>query len=229
MHSTQTPNHRQRFYLQHSPVRGDIVQLTSAYQTAITQKPYPAALKALLGEMLAAACLLAATLKIDGSLSIQLQKSKNGLIDWAMAECDSSGQVRALADFNPSGWDDLHCADDALAQVDGVLFINIHSGKDSYQGIIERISNNLAACLMHYQKQSAQIPTFLTLATTEQTAAGLLVQQLPLTDAELAAQELTQLSADNGTDGGAQTNNQDDLWQRVQLLARTLNLPSITS
>ena len=72
---TPKRDYRQRFFIDGSVVRGDVVKLTDAYQTVITQKDYPIALKALLGEMLVSASLLISTLKIDGKLSIQLQSS----------------------------------------------------------------------------------------------------------------------------------------------------------
>lgn len=197
-------NQRQRFFIDSSPVRGDIVHLSDSYQTVITQKAYPTALKALLGEMLAAASLLIGTLKIDGRLSIQLQSDGNTRLHWAMAECDHTGAVRALAGFDETAnWDSLNSSDDAFGELgQGVLFINIHPAHgDSYQGIVERVSGSLGECLAHYQKQSAQIPTFIKLASDDKHAAGLLVQLLPQSEAD--------------------KENDPDLWERVSLLAST--------
>ncbi|MBO6225284.1 MAG: Hsp33 family molecular chaperone HslO, partial [Psychrobacter sp.] len=91
---------RQRFFIEDSPVRGDVVRLSRSYASTISQKPYPEAIKRLLGEMLTAASLLISTVKINGRLSIQLQSSdSDSLLNWAMAECDQDGIIRALASW----------------------------------------------------------------------------------------------------------------------------------
>ncbi|MFC0820953.1 Hsp33 family molecular chaperone HslO [Moraxella marmotae] len=210
------PDYRQRFFIEGSAVRGDVVQLSDAYQTVIAQKAYPAAIKALLGEMLVAASLLIGTLKIDGKLSVQLQTSDpDASLNWAMAECDHTGAVRALAGFDAQGdkaalWQSLGGSDEAFAQLGaGVLFISIHPDKgEAYQGIVERVSDNLGECLAHYQKQSAQIPTIIKLATNDTTAGGVLVQLLPQTDADKEADP--------------------DLWDRLSILTDTLKPAEIT-
>lgn len=208
-------DNRQRFFISHSPIRGDVVKLHDTFNTIKTQKPYPIALQALLGQMAAAASLLIGTIKIDGRLSIQLQSSGDTLLDWAMAECDHAGTVRALAGFKEGGWEQLSSADEAFGQLgDGVLFINIHQNPigskpaENYQGIVEKVADNLADCLAHYQKQSAQIPTFIKLATDEQTASGLLVQLLPQSDDD--------------------KEKDPDLWSRVEILASTLKPSELT-
>ena len=200
---------RQRFFINQSPVRGDVVHLTDAYHTVIHKKAYPQALQALLGELLAAASLLIGTLKIEGRLSLQLQsQSEHTALRWAMAECDHTGSVRALADFVDDGsWAACRNARDAFGQLgagtDGVLFINIApTVGQAYQGIVERVSDDLAECLAHYQKQSAQIPTLIQLASDEHSSAGILVQLLPRSAAE--------------------QDSDPDLWDRLTVLTRTL-------
>lgn len=208
-------DHRQRFFIDNSPIRGDVVKLTDSFDTIKHQKPYPKALQALLGQMAVSASLLISTIKIDGRLSIQLQSTGDTRLDWAMAECDHTGAVRALAGFKTEGWETLTTADDAFAELgDGVLFINIHQNPigqkpaESYQGIVERISGNLGECLAHYQKQSAQIPTFIKLASDETVASGVLIQLLPQSDTDKEADP--------------------DLWERVRILASTLKESELT-
>lgn len=212
-----TGEYRQRFFIENSPVRGDVVRLTDSFTTVIAQKSYPKALQALLGEMLVAASLLISTLKIDGKLSIQLQSSdENALLRFAMAECDHTGAVRALAGFDAHDddkraiWQHTHTSDDAFALMDkGVLFISIHPEfGESYQGIVERVSDSLAECLAHYQKQSAQIPTLIKLATSETTAGGILVQLLPQSDED--------------------KENDPDLWDRLTALTDTVKADELT-
>ena len=210
-------DYRQRFFIKESPVRGDVVCLSDTFATVISQKKYPKALKALLAEMLVSASLLISTLKIEGRLSIQLQNSNpNAPFRFAMAECDTAGAVRALAGFSTISdeekevWDKTRTAQDAFALLDkGVLFISIHPEHgESYQGIVERVSNDLAECLAHYQKQSAQIPTIIKLATNDTTASGLLVQLLPQSDED--------------------KENDPDLWDRLTVLTNTIKADELT-
>ncbi len=209
--------YRQRFFINHSPVRGDVVNLSNAFTTVIAQKAYPKALQALLGEMLVASSLLISTLKIKGKLSIQLQAmNETSLLKFAVAECDHTGAVRGVASFvdetddQRAIWQGASCSDDAFALLDnGVLFISIHPETgDSYQGIVERVSDSLSECLAHYQKQSAQIPTLIKLATNEQNAGGILVQLLPQSDDDKA--------------------NDPDLWDRLTALTDTVKADELT-
>lgn len=213
--TTQTQSstdYRQRFFIEHSPVRGDVVQISDAYQTIIAQKDYPKAIKALLGEMLVSASLLIGTLKIQGRLSIQLQTNdSDSALKWAMAECDHTGAVRALADWHADDeWTQAVSSRQAFARLNqGVLFISIHPERgEAYQGIVERVSDDLAECLAHYQKQSAQIATIIKLATNDTTAAGLLVQLLPQTDED--------------------KDNDPDLWDRLSVLTATIKADELT-
>lgn len=221
---------RQRFFIEDSPVRGDVVRLQHSYATITSQKDYPESIKRLLGEMLTAASLLIGTLKIDGTLSIQLQSSDdNSLLNWAMAECDHSGIIRALAswknetDEQKRMWAEKTTANEAFSELGdvgkGVLFINIQPEQgQAYQGIVERSHDNLAACLAHYQQQSAQIPTLFNLACNGLQAGGILVQMLPRSVQE-------QFEVEQDEDAGIV----DDLWTRLTVLTRTIKSEELTT
>ncbi len=218
------PDMRERFFIKNSPVRGDVLRLSTSYAKIIAQKDYPLALQKLLGEMLVAAGLLIGTLKIEGRLSLQLQH--NGVdnasetrLKWAMAECDDKGNLRGLADWQ-GDWSGLCSADDAFKTLgktgEGVLFIHIQPtdslmGGEGYQGIVERVADNLADCLAHYQKQSVQIPTLINLACDGLQAGGMLLQLLPPTTAE------ERDALDN------------DLFPRLGVLAKTLKSQELTT
>lgn len=218
------PDMRQRFFIQNSPVRGDVIRLSTSYAKIIAQKDYPIALQKLLGEMLVASALLISTLKIEGRLSIQLQNNSledddTTALKWAMAECDDKGNIRGLADWQ-GDWSGLTSANDAFQTLgktgEGVLFINIQPtdaimGGEGYQGIVERVADNLADCLAHYQKQSVQIPTLINLACDGLQAGGVLVQLLPRTSEE------EQEEVDN------------DLFPRLTVLTKTLKEQELTT
>lgn len=221
----QINNIRQRFFIEQSPVRGDVVRLSDSYRQIIAQKDYPIALQKLLGEMLVAASLLIGTLKIDGRLSIQLQNpniTDNGIAElkWAMAECDSNGHIRGLAEW-VGDWSHITSANEAFATLgnvgEGVLFINVQPDSsmgvqaEGYQGIVERVSDNLAECLAHYQKQSVQIPTVIRLACDSEQAGGLLVQLLPYNSEDEKVEQ------------------DEDLFPRLSVLAQTLKSEELTT
>ena len=217
---------RQRFYFEKSPVRGDVVRINDSLQTILQQKDYPVALQKLLGEMLVAASLLIGTLKIEGRLSIQLQNSgaaadtEEDSLTWAMAECDHQGHIRGLAEWTGT-WQSAQTANDAFAKLgkvgEGVLFINIQpdatygTQAEGYQGIVERVADNLADCLAHYQQQSVQIPTLINLACDGEQAGGIVLQLLPRTTEEEYE------TVDN------------DLFPRLKILTKTLKAEELTT
>ncbi|WP_180063770.1 Hsp33 family molecular chaperone HslO [Acinetobacter sp. YH16042] len=203
---------RQRFFIEDSPVRGEVVHLEEALQTILAQRDYAPAVQILLGEMLSATALLASTLKIKGRISLQIQAA--GTFKWAMAECNHLGEVRALADYE----EDPHfqAAEDSSrvlkALVNPVLFINIEPEfGERYQGIVPLDKPNLAGCLMQYYDLSAQIPTRIVLASSNSRSGGLLIQLLPRNSEE------------------EQRRVDEDLWPRLTMLTETLKAEELTS
>ncbi len=205
------PDLRQRFYIEDSPVRGEVVHLEETLQTILAQRDYAPAVQVLLGEMLSATALLASTLKIKGRISLQIQAS--GSFKWAMAECNHLGEVRALADYEA---DPRFNAADSSSTVlstliSPVLFINIEPEfGERYQGIVALDKPNLAGCLMQYYDLSAQIPTRIVLASSAQRAGGLLIQLLPRNSEE------------------EQERVDQDLWPRLTMLTETLKIEELT-
>ena len=62
-----------RFMFDQYPIRGHLVHLDAAWRALIEHREYPAAIRDTLGEAAAASLLLAATIKFEGVLSLQLQ------------------------------------------------------------------------------------------------------------------------------------------------------------
>lgn len=202
---------RQRFYIEDSPVRGEVVHLEETLQTILAQRDYAPAVQVLLGEMLSATALLASTLKIKGRISLQIQAS--GSFKWAMAECNHLGEVRALADYEADPR--FNAADNSSTVlstlISPVLFINIEPEfGERYQGIVALDKPNLAGCLMQYYDLSAQIPTRIVLASSAQRAGGLLIQLLPRNSEE------------------EQERVDQDLWPRLTMLTETLKIEELT-
>ncbi len=185
----------QRFIFEDSQVRGAWVKLGDSFQEIGSQAPYPDSVRGLLGEALVASVLMSSTLKFEGTLSLQAQGE--GPLRTLMAECSHDRYIRGLARFDEHAVseDNLH---DLLG--DGRMAITITPNRGNrYQGVVPREEASLAACLEEYFQRSEQIATSLILFADEQGAAGLLLQRLP----------------------GA-TEQDDELWERVNHLARTV-------
>lgn len=170
----------QRFIFEHAPIRGELVQLAATWQAVTERHDYPAPLRKILGELMAAGALLAATLKFDGTLILQLHGS--GPVKLIVVECAPGHAMRATAK-----WDgDLPVNDSAAGGLHALLgsgrfVINLmpESGQQGYQGVVDLNADSIAAALEHYMMASEQIATRLWLACDDTRAAGLLIQKLP--------------------------------------------------
>jgi molecular chaperone Hsp33 len=165
----------QRFIFEHAPIRGEMVQLAASWQAVTERHDYPAPLRQILGELMAAGALLAATLKFDGTLILQMHGS--GPVKLAVVECTSDHAMRATAKWEgdiPEG--NLRAL---LGSGRFVISLVPESGQQSYQGVVDLDSDSIAAALEHYMASSEQIATRLWLACDGKRAAGLLIQKLP--------------------------------------------------
>ena len=174
----------QRFLFEHTPIRGEVVHLDATWQAILARHEYPSLVRDILGEAMAAAVLLAATLKLHGRLVIQIQGS--GPISLMVVECANAHELRGLAH-----WDHLPEQGDLQSLVgNGQLTITLEPDdqKDRYQSIVELKGQTLADALMAYLQQSEQLDTHLWLAADAKRAAGLLLQKLP-TSGEIEDQD----------------------------------------
>lgn len=164
----------QRFIFEDADIRGEITRLEHSYQDILSNHQYPEVVAHLLGEFLAAATLLSATLKFEGTLTLQARSQ--GEIPLIMAEASSNHTVRAIArDAELASSDHFQ-----TLLADGQLSITIDPKQGRrYQGIVSLDGHNLAACLEAYFQQSEQLSTRIWLTSNGQTTAGMLLQELP--------------------------------------------------
>jgi molecular chaperone Hsp33 len=165
----------QRFIFEGVPVRGEIVHLDATWRAVLERHDYPEPLRAVLGELMAAAALLSATLKFDGSLILQMQGS--GTVKLIVVECTSEQTMRATAK-----WDGELSAGSFRELVgDGRFVITIapNDGKQTYQGIVELTGDSVSQVLEHYMSTSEQLETRLWLGADDTRAAGMLLQRVP--------------------------------------------------
>lgn len=168
-----------RYLFEDLSVRGELVQLDDAYQQIISSKEYPKPVQNLLGELLVATTLLTATLKFEGSITLQLQG--DGPVSLAVINGDNNQKVRGVARFEGE------IAEDAtLHQLMGrgylVITISPKEG-ERYQGVVALEGENLAQCFEGYFERSEQLKTRLWLRLGEYEgkphAAGMLLQVMP--------------------------------------------------
>lgn len=165
-----------RFIFDNSDVRGEIISLTNSYQRVLANGEYPATIGPLLGEMLAAAGLLSATMKFDGVLTLQARGE--GELSLLMADCTRHDSLRGIARLRPG----THPNTEDFRQLlgGGHLAITIDPADgERYQGIVPLEKDRLNQCLEDYFNLSEQLPTRLWLFADGHRAGGLLLQALP--------------------------------------------------
>lgn len=198
-----------RFMLENAPVRGEIVSLDASWLEIVDRHLLPLSVRDRLGELSAAAMLLAASLKFDGSLVLQIHG--DGPVSLLVVECDESGNFRATVKLRdgrePAPDATLRELVDASGQGRFVVTLDPRTrtpSRQPYQGIVPFEGDTLSETLEHYMTRSEQVPTRLWLAADGHRAVGLLLQRLP----------------DIGGKAGAGVD--EDGWSRMQQLAETI-------
>ena len=191
-----------------APVRCEAVRLDQAWQAMIAHHDYPAPVMRLLGEMTAAAALLASNIKFNGTLVLQVHG--DGPVKLLVVECQPDLRLRATAKLREGA---VIGSDDRLRPL-----VNLHGhgrcaltldprdrlpGVQPYQGVVPLDGESMAEVLEVYMRQSEQLESRFWLAADGAAAAGVLLQKLPL-------------------EGGRSAGSDSDAWERSVTLARTL-------
>ena len=165
----------QRFLFENLNVRGELVHLDSAWRAVLERHHYPEIVRDVLGEMMAASALLAATIKFDGTMIMQVRG--NGPIAMMVVEYTSPGRMRAMAHWEG----DVPEGDLKTKFGDGNLVITIDQGEnmERYQGIVALVGDSLADAIDDYLERSEQLATRMWLVANGSKAAGLLLQKMP--------------------------------------------------
>ena len=195
---------------ENSLVRGELIEISDAWQQVQSRRTYPAVVSTILGEMMAAASLLSANLKFDGTIIMQIHG--DGPVQLLVAECDAALRLRATAKLR----EDAELSEQAGLQElvnangEGRFAITLdptdkQPGQQAYQGIVALEGESVTTVIENYMMHSEQLDTRLWLAADDKVARGLLLQKLP-------------------DDGGKITPLVDtDVWNRTVTLASTLN------
>jgi molecular chaperone Hsp33 len=210
------PDSLRRFIFEGYPIRGHLVHLDASWRALIEHQDHPAVIREALGEAVVASLLLAATIKFEGVLSLQLRGS--GPLQLVLAQCTSGLGVRGLARCREDWASGAAPPGDLTALIGGgnlTVTLETDDGSQRYQGIVPITGARLADSLQVYFENSEQLPTRLWLHADEHGAAGMLLQRLP-GGAGAAAQPAS--AGLHAADSAAV----EDAWRRVQLIGATL-------
>jgi molecular chaperone Hsp33 len=222
MTTTTSKDTLQKFIFDNAAVRGELVEISNAWREIQARHEYPKPVRALLGEMVAAAALLSANLKFNGSIVMQIYG--DGDIQLLVVECDAALHLRATAKLAPGAQvaDGATLATLLNAHGRGRFVITLDPqdkvpGQQPYQGVVPLVGDDIATVIENYMLRSEQMDTKLWLAADDQVARGLLLQKLPRNSA---------------VEGQvAQATEEEDLetWNRAVLLGRTLKQEELLS
>jgi molecular chaperone Hsp33 len=215
MTTEQTKDTLQKFIFDNAAVRGELVEISDTWREIQARHDYPKAVRALLGDMVAAGALLSANLKFNGAVVMQIHG--DGPVRLMVVECDANLCIRATAKLAP----DAEVPDDAsltkLLNVNGkgrfVITLDPLDkvpGQQPYQGIVPLDGDDMATVIENYMLRSEQMDTKLWLAADDQVSRGMLLQKLP--------------RHSGGGDQTRQASEEEDLetWNRAVMLGRTL-------
>jgi molecular chaperone Hsp33 len=173
----KTADSLQRFIFEHAAIRGELVHLDTTWRTVLERHDYPPAVRNLLGELMAAAALLSATLKLDGSLIMQIQG--DGPVHLLVVESTSDRTLRGMAQWK--GAIESLPFPALVGEGKFVITLDPREGGQRYQGIVSLEGDTASAVLENYLMRSEQLDSRIWLAADTQQAAGLLLQKLPNT------------------------------------------------
>jgi molecular chaperone Hsp33 len=170
----------QRFIFEHAEIRGEIARLEEVYQTITEQRPYPPAVKKILGEALVSCLLLVGSMKFEGELSLQFQG--NDALSLMIVQCDHHLHIRGFAKYA----DDLTDSDYQNAFLDGQMSLTISQLRqaDTYQSIVPIQSLSMAQNLMNFFALSEQVATLIVMASDNKRVVAMLLQLLPEQNSE---------------------------------------------
>lgn len=182
-----------RFLFEELNIRGEWVCLEKSWQQAKQHQKLSLGAQVQLGQALAAATLLSATIKFNGSLVLQVQG--NGSLKAVVAQATDTRKIRGLVRC------DADLPEKELSELigQGRLVITVEANQgEPYQGIVSVESGSLADAVTQYFLQSEQLKSCVWLFANENSAAGLFLQQLP-----------------------GEKEGQED-WERIMALANTV-------
>lgn len=199
------------FQLETSQLRGRVLRLGPAIDSALGAHDYPAPVSRLLGELLVLAGAFAGALKFEGTFSLQTRGS--GPVRLMVADVTNDGTMRAYAGFDRNRLEGpAEPRDFADLIGKAVLALTVDqrtAGGEAYQGIVPLEGETLTAGMLTYFHQSEQVPTGICSAVgrdprTRAWRAGAIVLQAMPGEGAIVARE------------------REEDWHRAMLLLQTV-------
>lgn len=168
-----------RFLFEDFSVRGELVTTKKIYQAILENHNYPEPVKQLLGELLVVTCLLTATLKFEGNITVQLHG--DGPLSLAVINGNNHQQMRGIARVK----ENINSESTLKEMIgNGYVIITIAPSKGKhYQNIVVLEKETLSECIEDYFRQSEKLSTKLFIRVKKDNknrlAAGILLQILP--------------------------------------------------
>lgn len=163
-----------RFVINNSSIRGNIIRIKNSLAELKKSLAIPEQIASSFNEIVTVCPMLAATLKFEGGLILQIQGKKS--LKLIIAESDNDFKIRGtikLTENTKETFQDL--IQDAI-----VALTVIHKDqKTPYQGIIEVGTGEIKAMIEHYLTQSMQIKSKVFFHQTKTESFGVLFQELP--------------------------------------------------
>lgn len=223
------------FKTERSGVSGRLARMGASIDAILTRHGYPDPVSEALGQALVLVAMLGSTLKPGGRLG--LQTKSDGPLSVMVADFEHPGGLRGYASFESARIFTPQSGSARETQGglfgSGLLALTIDPGgdADSYQGVVPLEGQSLTAAALAYFRRSEQLPTFMRMAVARHftaadgapgawrwRAGGLLVQHAPTRldpgepdDAVVVADDADRLAGED-----------DDPWQRVRVLAATV-------
>ena len=220
-----------KFLFEGMAVRGMVVRLGESWRELLSRRyspgdgahAFPPPVRALLGEMAAAGVLMQANLKFNGALILQVLG--DGPVKLAVAETQPDLSFRATAkvigevptDARLEAMLNVHGRGRCAITLDPLERL---PGQQPYQGVVPLHGDRreplqrVSEVLEHYMLQSEQLDTRLVLAANDDTAAGLLIQRLPMAGSG-------NLGGEVGTSRDEDQIGRNEDFNRIALLAAT--------
>lgn len=201
----------QKYLFEDLSVRIQTVNLTQAWRDICEHQEFEPVLRNLLGELSAAAVLLASNIKRDGTLILQLHGE--GAIQLLVVECNSDLQIRATMSVRQEFAVKRTDSFNELLNYNGQGRFSVwfdpadrQEGQQAYQGIIPIEGHSLEQVLRNYMDSSEQIDSQFHLAANAEKASGILIQRIP----------------HSGGTHSISPEEANEAWSRAKILCQTI-------
>lgn len=200
-------NQIQRFIFKELGIRGQVVQLSDAWQSMTTDRHYPPVIAKLLGELSLVAVVMANGLKHKGKITLQIQGK--GPVNLLVVEVTDELQIRGVAKTSEP-ITHQQTLDELLG--DGQILATLENAQTNhhFQSFVSRDAQTVAQCFENFFKQSEQLDTRIWLAANSEFAGGLMIQKMPGESHQL----------ENEAD--------DDDWLRIEHFCETVKDEELT-